>query len=144
MNLWLYIHVVLEDWEDLSETCRLLNCWLLWLLWIFQILNCLTNLVLVNIIITKLERERVIVEPSITSCKNRFYIRYVDDTLLLAKKDIMLIFVKFNSFHKNLKFTIDRFDNNNRQFLNIAIKKDNNRKNWFILQTHSYWSVFWH
>ena len=71
----------------------------------------------------------VIVEPSITSCKNRFYIRYVDDTLLLAKKDIMLIFIKFNSFHKNLKFTIDRFDNNNRQFLNIAIKKDNNRKN---------------
>ena len=41
----------------------------------------------------------------------------------------MLIFVKFNSFHKNLKFTIDRFVNNNRQFLNIAIKKDNNRKN---------------
>ena len=38
--------------------------------------------VLANIIMTELER--VIVEPLIRSGKTKFYIRYVDDTLLLA------------------------------------------------------------
>ena len=41
--------------------------------------------VLVNIIMTELER--VIVEPLITSGKIKFYARYVDDTLLLAKEE---------------------------------------------------------
>ena len=86
------------------------------------------------------ELERVIVEPLTTSGKIKFYIRYVDDTLLLAKdEDIMYIFDKFNSFHKNLKFTTDRFDDNNIDFLDTVIDKNRNR---FILQTHSYWSIF--
>ena len=71
------------------------------------------------------ELERVIVEPLITSGKIKFYIRYVDDTLLLPKEeDIMFIFDKFNSFNKNLKFAIDRFDDNNIHFLYIAIDKN--------------------
>ena len=41
--------------------------------------------VLVNIIMTELER--VIVEPLITSGKIKFYARYVDDTVLLAKEE---------------------------------------------------------
>ena len=35
----------------------------------------------------------------------------------------MFIFDKVNSFHKNLKFTIDRFDDNNIHFLDIVINK---------------------
>ena len=71
------------------------------------------------------ELERVIVEPLITSGKIKFYIRYVDDTLLLAKEeDITFIFDKFNSFNKNLKFAIDRFDDNNIHILYIAIDKN--------------------
>ena len=71
------------------------------------------------------ELERVIVEPLITSGKIKFYIRYVDDTLLLPQEeDIMFIFDKFNSFNKNLKFAIDRFDDNNIHFLYIAIDKN--------------------
>ena len=75
---------------------------------------------LANIIMTELEK--VIIEPLITSGKIKFYIKYVDDTFLLAKEeDIMFIFDIFNSFHENLKFTIDRFDDNNINFLDIAI-----------------------
>ena len=71
------------------------------------------------------ELERVIVEPLITSGKIKFYIRYVDDTLLLPQEEnIMFIFDKFNSFNKNLKFAIDRFDDNNIHFLYIAIDKN--------------------
>ena len=36
----------------------------------------------------------------------------------------MFIFDKVNSFHTNLKFTIDRFDDNNNHFLDIAIDKN--------------------
>ena len=36
----------------------------------------------------------------------------------------MFIFDKVNSFHTNLKFTIDRFDDNNKHFLDIAIDKN--------------------
>ena len=77
--------------------------------------------VLANIIMTELKR--VIVEPLITSGKIKFYIRYVDDTLLLAKEDDMYIFDKYNSFHKNFKFTKHTFDDNNIHFLDIAIDK---------------------
>ena len=40
------------------------------------------------------------------------------------KEDNMFIFDKVNSFHTNLKFTIDRFDDNNKHFLDIAIDKN--------------------
>ena len=82
------------------------------------------------------ELERFIVEPLITSCKIKFYIRYVDDTLLLAKEgDIKFIFDKFNSFHKNLIFTIDRFDDNNIHFLCITI--DKNKTDLYYKPTHT-------
>ena len=51
--------------------------------------------------------------------------RYVDDTLLLAKDEgIMFVFVNFNSFNKNRKFTIDGFDDNNIHFSYITFNKN--------------------
>ena len=50
--------------------------------------------------------------------------RYADSTLLFAKQDdIKYIFNKFNSFHKNLKFMMDRFEDNSVHFLEITIGK---------------------
>ena len=76
-----------------------------------------------NVIITELEKK--IVKPMIESRRLKFYVRYVHDTLLLAKEgDINYIFGKFNSIRKYLKFAIYRFDdNNNVHFLDIAINK---------------------
>ena len=45
------------------------------------------------------------------------------------------IFDKFNSFHKNLKFTIDCFDDNNIQFLKIATNK--NKTNLYYKATYT-------
>ena len=79
--------------------------------------------VLANLIMVELER--VIVESFITSDKITFYIKYDNDIYLLANKvNIMFIFDKFNSFHKNLKFTMDRFDDNNIHFSDIIINKN--------------------
>ena len=61
--------------------------------------------VLANIIMT--EFESVIVEPLIGSGK------------ILVK----FMFDKFNSFHENIKFLKDRFDDNNIHFLDITIDK---------------------
>ena len=70
------------------------------------------------------ELEKKIVKPMIESEKLKFYMRYVDDTLILAEEDDMnYIFGKFNSFHKNVKFTMDCFDDYNIYFLDIAIDK---------------------
>ena len=52
--------------------------------------------------------EKVIVIQLIENSIVKFYIRYVDGTLLvLRKKDIDIVLNKFNSFNKNLKFTVD-------------------------------------
>ena len=60
---------------------------------------------------TKLER--IIEEPLIISDKIKFYRRYVDDILLLAKEEDMFLSDKINSFNKNVKFKIDRFYDKN-------------------------------
>ena len=52
----------------------------------------------------------------------KFYIRYVDYTLLLVKHpDIDKVLKAFNWFDKNLKFTVDRFDNEIPHFLHLEI-----------------------
>ena len=64
--------------------------------------------VLANIIMTELER--VVVDKLIGSGKIKFYARYVDDTLLLVKpEDIDDILNRFNAYHNNLEFTVDKF-----------------------------------
>ena len=76
--------------------------------------------VLANIIMT--ECEKFIVNQLIENNIVKFYIRYVDDTLLvLRKKDIDIVLNKFNSFNKNLKFTVDVFENCVPHFLDIEI-----------------------
>ena len=49
----------------------------------------------------------------------------MDDTLLLVKpKDADKILRKFNQFHKNLKFTVDKFENCVPHFLDLEIHPD--------------------
>ena len=78
--------------------------------------------ILANGIMIKLEKK---ILPSLTeSGKLKFYMRYTDGMLLLAKNDdIKYIFNKFNSFHKNLKLIIDRSEDNNMHFSEITIGK---------------------
>ena len=79
--------------------------------------------VLANIIMT--EMERCVVDELIDRGKVKFYSRYVDDTLLLVKpEDVDEILHKFNSFHKNLEFTVDRFDGCIPHFLDLEIHPD--------------------
>ena len=79
--------------------------------------------VLANIIMT--EMERVVVDALVQSGKIKFYARYVDDTLLLVKpEDIDNILQQFNKFHKNIEFTIDRFDECVPHFLDLEIHHD--------------------
>ena len=79
--------------------------------------------VLANIIMT--EMERVVVDQLIQSGKIKFYARYVDDTLLLVKpEDIDDILQRFNRFHKNIEFTVDRFDDCVPHFLDLEIHHD--------------------
>ena len=64
--------------------------------------------VLANIILT--EFERIIVSDLINDGAIKFYKRYVDDTLILIKpSDISSVLAKFNSFDRNLNFTVDIF-----------------------------------
>ena len=66
--------------------------------------------------------ENVIVKPLTETGVLKFYCRYVDDTLVMIKNHKMLhILNSFHSFNKNLRFTIDRFDNDNIHFLAIKI-----------------------
>ena len=61
--------------------------------------------ILANIILT--EFENIIVSDLINTGVIKFYHRYVDDTLVLIRpSDIPHVLAKFNSFDKNIKFTI--------------------------------------
>ena len=76
--------------------------------------------ILANIIMT--ECEKAIVNQLIENNIVKFYIRYVDDTLLvLREKDIDIVLNRFNSFNKKLQFTVDTFENCVPYFLDIEI-----------------------
>ena len=76
------------------------------------------------------ELEKIVVSDLIT-----FYIRYVDDTLLLAKQDdIDNIVQQFNPFDDNLKVIIDKFTDNSVHFLDAKI--DCNENDLFYKTTH--------
>ena len=52
----------------------------------------------------------------------RLYKRYVDDCLLIVKKDkIKEKLSSFNNYNKNLQFTIERKTNNSINFLDIQL-----------------------
>ena len=78
--------------------------------------------ILANITMTELEKK--ILQPLRESGELKFYMKHVDDTLLLAKEDdIKDVFDKFNSLHQNLKFIKNCFEDNNVHFFNITIDK---------------------
>ena len=65
---------------------------------------------------------KVIVNNLAEKRRIKFYIRCIDDTLLLVKRqDIDKVLKAFNGFDKNLKFTVDRFDNETPHFLDFEI-----------------------
>ena len=73
-----------------------------------------------NIILPEIEK--VVVALLIESGFLKFYCRYVDDTLVLVKEDqIDKILKAFNSFHNNLPFTGDKFENEDVHFLDLKI-----------------------
>ena len=83
-------------------------------------MGALLGLVLANIIMA--ECEKVIVDNLVKKGTIKFYICYVDDTLLLVKRqDIDKVLKAFNEFNKNIKFTIDRFENKTPHFLDLEI-----------------------
>ena len=66
----------------------------------------------------------------------KFYIRYVDDTLVLAKvEDIDNIMKQFNSFEKSIQFTIDKFEDSIVHFLDI--KNNGSEENLYYKTTHT-------
>ena len=76
--------------------------------------------VLANIIM--IECEKAIGDNLVKEGQIKFYVRYVDDTLLLAKsQDIDKVLKAFNGFDKNLKFTVDKFENETPHFLDLEI-----------------------
>ena len=83
--------------------------------------SCLAP-VLANIILTEFEKQ--LVEDLIEAGTIKFYRRYVDDTLVLIKPcDIPLVLKKFNSFDKNLNFTVDKFEDGKVHFLDLEISE---------------------
>ena len=63
-----------------------------------------------------------------------FYYRYVDDILIcLPENKVEDILCRFNSIDKKLKFTIEKFVNNNINFLDVNIQIINNKikTNWY-------------
>ena len=79
--------------------------------------------VLANLILTELEK--VVVKPLIDSGMLKFYVRYVDDTLVLVKReDSQHVLSQPNSFHRNLKFTVDDFPDINVHFLDLLINRN--------------------
>ena len=75
---------------------------------------------LANIIMTVFEDE--FVRKLIDSNVIKFYARYVDDTLVVAKpSDFTLILETFNTFHPQIQFTLEEFPDNNVYFLDLKI-----------------------
>ena len=75
---------------------------------------------LANIIMTAFED--AIVRKLIDSDVIKFYVRYVDDTLIVAKpSDFKTILETFNTFHPQIQFTLEEFPDNNMHFLDLQI-----------------------
>ena len=79
--------------------------------------------VLANIIMTELED--VVIKPLIANGTIKFYTRFVDDTLLVIKPDNVKEVHNFlNKFDKNLRFTVDMFQNKVSHFLGLELSPD--------------------
>ena len=79
--------------------------------------------VLANIIMTELEK--IILPKLFEDGFIKFYVRYVDDTLVMIKEDkINEVLNLFNSFDDNLQFTVDTFEDGVVHFLDILVHSD--------------------
>ena len=73
-----------------------------------------------NVIMT--EFETLVIDKLTKDSLIKFYIRYVDGTLVLVKvENIHDIMKQFNSFDETIQFTIDRFEDGIVHFLDIKI-----------------------
>ena len=93
--------------------------------------------VLANIIMT--ECEKVIVDNIVKEGTIKLYARYVDDTLLLLKRqDIDKVLTAFNGFDKNPKLTVDKFENKTPHFLDLEICPNGLK---IFRKKHLHWTV---
>ena len=91
--------------------------------------------ILANIIMTELEKQTL--DKLFKDNIIKFYARYVDDTLVLIKRDkINVVLETFNKFDPNLKFTVDEFEDGIVHFLDITIK-DNGQIDMFTKPTNT-------
>ena len=78
---------------------------------------------LANIFIT--EMDKTIIKNFIDDKILLFYGRYIDDTLVIIKRELLnLVHDALNNFGKNLNFTVDTLDNVFPHFLGIEIHPD--------------------
>ena len=76
--------------------------------------------VLANIIMTELEK--LILPKLFEDGVVKFYARYVDDTIVMIKEDkVDSVLQQFNKFDRNLKFTVDTFEDGHVHFLDLTI-----------------------
>ena len=67
-----------------------------------------------------MECEKLIVDNLLKEGAIKFYIRYVDYTLLLVKcQDNDKVLKAFNWFDHNIKFTVDKFENETPHFMDL-------------------------
>ena len=81
-------------------------------------MGTLLGLALADIIM--MECEKVITDTLVKVGTIKFYVHYVDDTLV-KRQDIDKVLQAFNRFNKNLKFTIDKLKNKTPDFLDLEI-----------------------
>ena len=69
-----------------------------------------------------IECEKLKVDNLVKEGTIKFYIRYADYTLLLVKcQDNDKVLKAFNWFDNNIKFTLDRFENETPHFMDLEI-----------------------
>ena len=82
------------------------------------------------------ELELVVVKDLFNKEYLKFYIQYMDDTLVLTKKSIVPIVLQaLNGFHKNLSFTVDTFEA--KKVLSLDLLIDRNTTDIFYKDTHT-------
>ena len=71
------------------------------------------------------ELERVVINDLFNKEYFKFYIRYMDDMLVLTKNsDIRIVLQALTGFHKNLNFTVDTFEDKKVYFLDLLIDRN--------------------
>ena len=79
--------------------------------------------ILANIVMTELED--VVIKPHIANGTIKSYTCFIDDTLLMIKPDNVKEVHNFlNKFDKNLRFTVDMFQNHVPHFLDLELSPD--------------------